>query len=106
MLGVCEALAYAKSVGLDAESVLGSISGGAAASWTLTNLAPRMLAGDFAPGFFVKHFVKDLALAAETANAQGLTLPALTLGLARYRELLQQGGENNGTQALFKINMP
>lgn len=101
--GVCEALAFAEKSGLNPASVLQSISGGAAGSWTLTNLAPRILAGDFAPGFFVKHFIKDMNLALGSARAMNLELPALELVLARYRELAAQGGGDLGTQALYRL---
>ncbi|MDD5706798.1 MAG: NAD(P)-dependent oxidoreductase [Kiritimatiellae bacterium] len=102
MVGVCEALAYARRTGLDPERVLRSISGGAAGSWSLANLAPRMLAGDFAPGFYVKHFVKDLGLALEAARTMRLDLPGLSLGERMYRELRDGGEGDSGTQALIK----
>lgn len=103
MIGVCEAMAYAQKSGLDPETVLKSISSGAAGSWTLDNLAPRMLAEDFAPGFFVKHFIKDMMIAQESARALGMETPGLDLALARYQELAEQGHEDDGTQALFKL---
>jgi 3-hydroxyisobutyrate dehydrogenase len=102
MIGVCEALAYARRAGLDPECVLASIATGAAGSWSLTNLAPRMLAGDFAPGFYVKHFVKDLGIALASAQALKLDLPGLELALRLYRELAEQGGADLGTQALIR----
>lgn len=103
MLGVCEALAYAKQSGLDPRTVLESIAGGAAGSWALSNLAPRIIEGDFAPGFFVKHFIKDMQIAFDAAEALGLDLPALGLALSRYQQLAEAGGENDGTQALFRL---
>lgn len=103
MIGVCEALAYAERSGLDPQTVLQSISAGAAGSWTLSNLAPRMLAGDFAPGFFVKHFLKDMGIAAEEASGRGLDLPGLNLALSRYRELSLAGQAEAGTQALYRL---
>lgn len=103
MLGVCEALAYAKKAGLDQETVLASIGGGAAASWSLNNLGPRMIAGNFDPGFFVKHFIKDMGIAAESATALNLDAQGLFLALKRYQELANQGHENDGTQALYKL---
>ena len=103
MLGVCEAMAYARKSGLDPDAVLRSISTGAAGSWSLSNLAPRMLAGDFAPGFFVKHFIKDMTLAADAANGFALDLPGLELALRRYRELAEAGRENDGTQSLYRL---
>jgi 3-hydroxyisobutyrate dehydrogenase len=103
MLGVCEALAYSKKAGLDPATVLQSISSGAAGSWSLSNLGPRMLAGNFAPGFFVKHFIKDMKIAAASAGQLGLDAQGLRLALKRYEELAAAGGENDGTQALFKL---
>lgn len=106
MLGVCEALAYAEAAGLDPEIVLSSIGAGAAASWSLTNLGPRMIAGNFDPGFYVKHFIKDMGIAADEAARLGLDAPGLKLALERYRELAAQGGEDDGTQGLFKLYRP
>ena len=83
MIGVCEALAYAEKAGLDPETVLKSISTGAAGSWSLSNLAPRMLKGDFEPGFYVKHFLKDMNIALAEAEAMELPLPGST-ACARY----------------------
>jgi 3-hydroxyisobutyrate dehydrogenase len=103
MIGVCEALAYASRSGLDAQTVLRSIANGAAGSWSLQNLAPRILAGDFAPGFFVKHFIKDMTLAATSADAMDLDTPGLDLALALYRRLAEEGGADDGTQALFRL---
>jgi len=103
MVGVCEAIAYARQAGLAPETVLKSISAGAAGSWLLSNLAPRMLAGDFAPGFFVKHFVKDMAIAAESADHLALDTPGLDLALALYRKLAELGHADAGTQALFRL---
>jgi len=103
MMGVCEALAYAKKSGLDTERVLSSISGGAAGSWSLSNLAPRILAGNFAPGFFVKHFIKDMKIALEEAERMGMDAPGLKQAFALYEELAAKGCENDGTQALFKL---
>ncbi len=103
MLGVCEALAYARQAGLDPATVLASISGGAAGSWSLTHLAPRMLAGDFAPGFYVKHFIKDLGIALESARALGLGLPGMELALRLYQRLAAAGHADEGTQALYRL---
>ena len=103
MMGVCEAMAYARGAGLDPQVVLESIGSGAAGSWSLSNLAPRMLAGNFAPGFYVKHFIKDLSIALESAEAMGLRTPGLELALELYRELAAAGNENDGTQALYKL---
>lgn len=103
MLGVCEALAYAKRAGLDQEIVLKSIGSGAAGSWSLNNLGPRMIGGDFAPGFFVKHFIKDLGIAIESARKMDLKAPGLELAMQLYQQLAKQGGENLGTQALYQL---
>jgi 3-hydroxyisobutyrate dehydrogenase len=103
MLGVCEALAYARNSGLDPETVLQSISGGAAGSWSLTNLAPRMIQGDFNPGFYVKHFVKDMGIARNSAQSMGLSTPGLDLALQQYQKLVEAGGADLGTQGLYKL---
>ncbi len=103
MLGVCEAVAYAKQAGLDPETVLQSIASGAAGSWSLSNLAPRMIAGNFDPGFYVKHFIKDMTIASESADAMDLDTPGLDLAREMYERLAAQGGEDDGTQALFKL---
>jgi 3-hydroxyisobutyrate dehydrogenase len=102
MIGVCEAMAYAKRAGLDPFKVLESIAKGAAGSWSLSNLAPRMLSGDFAPGFYIKHFIKDMKIALEEAERMNLPLPGLALAKQMYEELAQAGEENSGTQALYK----
>ena len=91
MIGVCEALLYAEKSGLDPTRVLKSVSGGAAGSWSLQNLAPRMLAGDFAPGFFVEHFIKDMGIALGEAEAMNLALPGLALAKQLYEALRAQG---------------
>ncbi len=103
MTAICEALAYAKKSGLNPDPVLKSIANGAAGSWSLSNLAPRILQGDFAPGFFVKHFLKDMRIAIESAEKMGLNLPGLQLAKQLYDKLTAKGGENDGTQALFKL---
>lgn len=102
MMGVCEAIAYAKKSGLNPDDVLKVISTGAAGSWSLSNLAPRMLQGDFAPGFFIKHFIKDMKIAIDSAEAMKLDLPGLKLAKSLYEKLAKEGYENNGTQALLK----
>lgn len=103
MMGVCEALAYAKSAGLDPQTVLKSIESGAAGSWSLSNLAPRILNGDYEPGFYVKHFIKDMTIAIESADGMGLDVPGLKLAKQLYEKLAAEGGADNGTQALFKL---
>lgn len=102
MMGVCEAIAYAKKCGLNPQDVLNVISTGAAGSWSLSNLAPRMLKGDFAPGFFIKHFIKDMKIAIDSAREMNLELPGLELAEKLYEKLANEGLENDGTQALLK----
>jgi len=102
MMGVCEAIAYAIKAGLDPNVVLKSIGSGAAGSWSLNNLVPRMLAGNFEPGFYIKHFIKDMKIALESAKEMGLKTPGLELALSLYEELARRGEEDSGTQALFK----
>ena len=103
MMAISEAMAYAKKSGLQPETVLKSIESGAAGSWSLTNLAPRVLKRDYAPGFFVKHFIKDMKIAIESAQAMGLDLPGLQLAKKLYDQLASKGCEDDGTQALFKL---
>lgn len=103
MVGVCESLAYAEKSGLDPETVLKSIGAGAAASWSLNNLGPKMIAGNMEPGFYVKHFIKDMKIAVESAQRLGLSTPGLDLALSLYEKLAGMGHENKGTQALFKL---
>jgi 3-hydroxyisobutyrate dehydrogenase len=101
MIGVCEALLYGYRAGLDLENVLESVSGGAAGSWSLTNYAPRMLKGDFEPGFFVEHFLKDMEIALAEARRMNLALPGLALAHELYVALRAQGGGRRGTHALL-----
>ncbi|MFZ7101300.1 MAG: NAD(P)-dependent oxidoreductase [Peptococcaceae bacterium] len=103
MLGVSEAIAYAIKAGLDPNTVLESIESGAAGSWSLSNLAPRMIQGDFAPGFYVKHFIKDMKIALDSAKELGLETPGLELALSLYERLASRGEGDRGTQALFKL---
>lgn len=100
--GVCEALTYAKKVGLDLQTMLDSISKGAAGSWQMSNMAPRMLKGDFDPGFFVKHYIKDMNIALEEAAHVDLTMPVLNEVHDMYQALDDQGMGDLGTQALIK----
>ncbi|MFC0524459.1 NAD(P)-dependent oxidoreductase [Pontibacillus salicampi] len=102
MMGVSEAIVYAKQAGLDPDTVLKSISDGAAGSWSLSNLAPRMIQEDFSPGFYVKHFIKDMGIAITSAEELGLQLPGLQLAKQLYDKLAAEGEENSGTQALIK----
>lgn len=103
MIGVCEAIMYAKKAGLDPTKVLDSITTGAAGSWSLSNLAPRMIQKDDAPGFYVKHFIKDMKIAIEAAHEMGLETPGLALSLKLYKTLADKGEEDSGTQALIKL---
>lgn len=103
MIGVCEAIVYAKKAGLDPKLVLDSISTGAAASFSLSVLGNRMLENDFAPGFYVKHFIKDMTIALESAQEMGLSTPGLSLSLKLYEELAEKGEADSGTQALIKL---
>ncbi|MBB5174141.1 NAD(P)-dependent oxidoreductase [Texcoconibacillus texcoconensis] len=102
MLGVSEAVAYAKTSGLDPERVLKSIETGAAGSFSLSNLAPKMIHGDDQPGFYIKHFIKDMKIAIEAAEEMGLDTPALKLAKSLYEKLAENGEEDHGTQALIK----
>jgi 3-hydroxyisobutyrate dehydrogenase len=101
MMGVCEALLYGLRAGLDLETVLQSVSSGAAGSWSLSNLAPRCIRGDFAPGFFVEHFVKDMGIALAEAERMQLKLPGLSLAREIYTSLAAHGHSKSGTQALL-----
>lgn len=103
MMGVCEAMYYAEKSGLDPFTVLKSIESGAAGSWSLTNLIPRALKGDFAPGFYVKHFIKDMGIALQSAEEMGIQLPGLSLAKRLYEDLAASGSEDCGTQALFDL---
>ncbi|MCG8586580.1 MAG: NAD(P)-dependent oxidoreductase [Pirellulales bacterium] len=98
--GVCEALLYAYKAGLDMPTVLESVGSGAAGSWQLANLAPRIIDNDFDPGFFVEHFIKDMRIALEEAARMNLSLPGLALVHQLYTALAAQGHTRDGTQAL------
>jgi 3-hydroxyisobutyrate dehydrogenase len=101
MIGVCEALLYAYRAGLDLEKVLEAVGGGAAGSWSLSNYAPRMLRGDYAPGFMVEHFLKDMEITLNEARRMNLALPGLALAHELYLALRAQGGGRDGTQSLI-----
>lgn len=101
--GVCEALLFAVKAGLDPESVLQSVSGGAAGNWALSNLAPRMLRGDFAPGFYVEHLVKDLGLVLDESRRLGIALPGVALINQLYVALTNLGHSRSGSQALVLV---
>ncbi|MCH6258135.1 NAD(P)-dependent oxidoreductase [Puniceicoccaceae bacterium K14] len=102
MIGLAESLSYAKKAGLRPETVLQSIQSGAAGSWSMTNLVPRAFRDDYAPGFFVKHFLKDLKIALESADELKLDLPGTELAARLYEKLVSLGFEDLGTQALFR----
>ena len=102
-LAVSEALNFARANKLDEAKTLAAVSGGAAGSWQLTNLGPRMIAGDFAPGFMIKLQSKDLRLALEAAKEAGLNLQALNLVQGLFDKGMKEGRGNEGTQALFAI---
>lgn len=101
MIGVCEALLYAHKAGLDPTTVLQSVGSGAAGSWSLNNLGPRMIAGNFEPGFYVEHFLKDMGIALAEARRMKLSLPGLALAEQLYRAVEAQGYARKGTHALM-----
>lgn len=101
MIGVCEALLYAYRAGLDLHKVMQSVSTGAAGSWSLANLGPRIIAGNFDPGFFVEHFIKDMEITLEEAHHMGLKLPGLQLARELYGRLAERGHARQGTHALM-----
>ena len=101
MIGVCESLLYGAKAGLNLETVLQSIGGGAAACWTLDNLAPRVIQRNFDPGFFVEHFIKDMGIALEEAKRMGIVLPGLALVHQLYLAVQAQGHGRKGTHALM-----
>ena len=101
MVGVCESLLYGFKAGLDLSQMLDSIRGGAAACWTLDNLAPRILQRNFDPGFFVEHFIKDMGIALDEAKRMNLTLPGLTLVHGLYQRVHALGHGRSGTHALM-----
>ncbi|MCR9291831.1 MAG: NAD(P)-dependent oxidoreductase [bacterium] len=100
MIGVCEALVYGYKAGLDLETVLKSVGSGAAGSWSLTNLAPRIIDNNFDPGFFVEHFIKDMGIALAESRRMGLSMPGLALAEQLYNTVAAKGWDKNGTHAL------
>jgi 3-hydroxyisobutyrate dehydrogenase len=100
MVGVCEALLYGYRAGLDLPTVLKSVASGAAGSWSLSNLAPRIIENRFEPGFFVEHFIKDLGIALAESKRMGLALPGVALAHQLYLAVQAQGHGRDGTQAL------
>ena len=103
--GVCEAIAYTKAMGVDMDTMIETIKGGAAGSWQLSNLGPKMAAGDYAPGFYIKHIIKDMKIAEEEAEGKELMLPILQRVCEMYQELERQGKGENGTQGLIEYYM-
>ncbi len=101
MIGVCEALLYAYKAGLNPTTVLQSVATGAAGSWSLSNLGPRIIAGNFDPGFFVEHFLKDMGIALAEARRLRICLPGLALAESLYRAVEAQGHDRDGTQSLI-----
>src|SRR6185312_2799709 len=101
MIGVCEALLYGYKAGLDLKTVLQSVGGGAAASWSLNNLGPRIMDRNFEPGFFVEHFIKDMGIALDEAKRMNLALPGLALANQLYLAVQAQGYGKKGTHALM-----
>lgn len=103
MIGMTELLVYAQKVGLNLADVMETVGGGSAANWSLSNYAPRILREDYTPGFFVKHFLKDLRIALDEAQRQELHLPGTALAESLYAQLVERGHGELGTQALIKL---
>ena len=101
MIGACESLLYAAKQGLEKQQVIDIVGKGAAGSWAINNLGPRIVQGNYDPGFFVEHFIKDMGIALEEAAAVGLSLPGLALVQQLYIAVKAQGHGRSGTQALF-----
>ncbi|MCA9081592.1 MAG: NAD(P)-dependent oxidoreductase [Planctomycetaceae bacterium] len=101
MIGVCEALLYGYKAGLDLETVMKSVSTGAAGSWSLSNLGPRIMVNNFDPGFFVEHFIKDMGIALAESRKMGLSMPGLALAEQLYQSVKAKGWGRNGTHALM-----
>lgn len=102
-IGMVESLAYSKAAGLDLETVLKAITSGSAASWQLSHMAPRIIQEDFNPGFFIKHFIKDMRIASNESKDMEVELPGLDLVLSLYEECQKRQLEDLGTQALYKL---
>ncbi len=100
MIGVCEALLYGYRAGLDLNVVMQSVASGAAGSWSLSNLGPRIIAGNFEPGFMVEHFIKDMGIALAESRRMNLSMPGLALAHQLYVSLLACGHGRDGTHAL------
>ncbi|MFV0559161.1 MAG: NAD(P)-dependent oxidoreductase [Enterococcus sp.] len=106
MTGMTEMLVYAEAAGLNLEKVIATLAGGSAANWSMSNYGPRILKEEYTPGFFVKHFIKDLKIALDEAKKMKLDLPATKQAEKLYEQLAEQGFENDGTQALIKLWWP
>ena len=102
LASVCEAITYARKAGLDTDRMFSSISTGAVSSWQLSNNGPKILKDDYAPGFFIKHYIKDMKIACEEADRNGANLPILGQVLQMFENLDEQGMGELGTQALIK----
>jgi len=103
MIGVVESLLYGYKAGMDMNEIIDVIGSGAAASWSINNLGRRIADGNFDPGFFIKHFVKDMGIALKEAGRMKLSLPGLSLAHQFYTAAMAQGFENLGTQGLYKV---
>jgi 3-hydroxyisobutyrate dehydrogenase len=101
MIGVCEALLYGYKAGLSLETVLESVGSGAAGSWSLSNYGPRIIAGNFDPGFFVEHFIKDMGIALTESRRMGIAMPGLALAEQLYEAVAAQGHGRKGTHSLM-----
>jgi 3-hydroxyisobutyrate dehydrogenase len=101
MVAICEALLYASKAGLDLTTTLKSVSSGAAGSWALSNLGPRIVDGDYEPGFYVEHFIKDMGIALDESRRMNLCIPGLALAHQLYQSVAAQGHQKKGTQALM-----
>jgi 3-hydroxyisobutyrate dehydrogenase len=101
MIGVCEALLYGYRAGLDLPTVLKSVASGAAGSWSLSNLGPRIIADNFDPGFYVEHIIKDIGIVLDESRRMGLFMPGLALAEQLYRAVQAQGHGRAGTQSLI-----
>ena len=102
LAGVCEAITYAKSVNLDPQTMLQCISSGAAGSWQMNNNGPKMLSNDFEPGFYIKHYIKDMKIAKDVNDANNLDLEVLNTVLKMFETIQSNGDGNLGTQAIIK----
>ena len=103
MLGMTEMLVYSQAAGLDLNNVIETLSGGAAANWSMINYSPRILRQDYTPGFFVKHFIKDLKIVLDEADKMEIELPMTALAKQLYEMLAVKGFSDDGTQALIKL---